>query len=286
MRRALLATTLGLVLAPAAGSAALPTVPPVVPHLPTRHDTVLSTKLARLARGYDGWAAVWVENLKTGSWASWNADSAFPAASTVKIAVMAEGIRRFGFGASSPIDGDLRAIGEWSDNDAANDIYARVGGMTPIDAALHRLGMFSSTFPGPYRDTAAAGKRDDPDPPNSFHTRLTTARDLGRALFRLQAAAAGQRWAIRDTELTQADARAELGYLSLDEDSEGLLTVPAGVPHAEKDGWLDDTHNSAAIVYLRRGARIVVVLTYRPEVTLDASRAFGTAVSKLALADG
>jgi beta-lactamase class A len=268
---------------------------PLIPHLPTREDPRLAGALARLGSSFHGWAGIYVEDLGTGTYAGWNENASFPAASTVKLGVIAEGIRRFGFGPGSRIDGDLRAIGQWSSNEATNRVFALIGGVGPTEEALRRLGMFSSTYPGPYlldddekplhkprKGVRSPAAVPSPSPPPRSHTRVTTARDLARALFRLQAAAGGQRWAIRATELSAPAARAALGYLALAGPGTSLLTFPAGTRHAEKDGWLDDTRATAAIAYLRRGARIVVVLLYRPGVGEAEARELGSSVSKLA----
>jgi Beta-lactamase enzyme family len=255
-------------------------LPALVPHLPTREDAQQRGRLARLGRAFDGWCALFVEDLRTGRYAGWNADARFPAASTVKLGVLAEGIRRFGFGPRSPIDYDLRQLGSWSSNLAANRIYELVGGGVPVAAALARLGMWSSTYPGTYRIGTGAG--DVVEPPPLATIRVTTARDLARGLFRLQAAAAGQNWAARETALTPAEARAALGYLALALRGKSLLTFPSGVRAAEKDGWTKDVRASAAVVYLKGGAQIVVVLTYRPSLDPHAARVLGGRVSRLA----
>ena len=285
---------MGLVVALVAGSATSahsvvpspPLLPRTVPHLPRHEDGALEESLESLGESFDGWAAIWVQDLRTGSYAGWNADASFPAASTVKIAAMAEGIRKFGFGPESPIESDLLAIGSWSSNDAANHIFNLVGGRKPTEAALLRLGMFSSTYPLAYEVPAPVRKkasaRNAPNPPPHNHTRVTTARDLARAFFRLQAAAAGQSYAIKDIELSSDAARAELGFLALDRDDSKLLTFPTGARVAEKDGWLDDVRNTAALVFLPSGPKIVVVLTYRPGLRLSESQALGAEVSKLA----
>jgi beta-lactamase class A len=272
-----------------------PVVPRLAPRLPAHEDRSLATALARLASSFDGWAGLFVEDLTTGAYAGWNEEARFPAASTVKLGVIVEGIRRFGFGPGSPIDGDLRAIGQWSSNAAANRVFALVGGVDPTEQALQRLGMFASTYPGPYAEepeddapptpkkpARAPAAVPSPNPPPPAHNRVTTARDLARALFRLQAAAAGQRWAMRATELSAPEARAALGYLTLASPTTSLLAFPAGARHAEKDGWLDDVRATAAIAYLRRGARIVVVLIYRPGVSDAAAHALGRSISTLA----
>ncbi|HVS86134.1 MAG TPA: serine hydrolase [Gaiellaceae bacterium] len=279
---------LGAMVALLPGAARGATLPRVAPHLPTREDPALAAALARIGSAYPGQAGIFVEDLRTGTFAGWNEDAQLPAASTVKIGLVAEGIRRFGFGAASPIDRDLREIGEFSSNVAANDVFARVGGREPTEAALRRLGMFSSTFPEPYQLSPA----EQPKKPKAKkarktsavggHTRVTTARDLARALFRLQSAAAGERWATADTELAPAQARAALGYLSLAVPENSLLSFPAGWTHAEKDGWLDDLRATAAIAFHGGDARIVVVVAYRPGVTLAEARALGAQVSRAA----
>lgn len=292
-RALLLALALVLAATPAAAGradgGALPAVPLLTPHLPTRADPRLAAGLSLLGSAYGGWAGLFVEDLGTGAYAGWNERAAFPAASTVKLGVIAEGIRRFGFGPGSPIDGDLRAIGEWSSNTAANHIFELVGGVGPTEAALHRLGMFDSTYPGLYADEPKRGtqaRAGEPTPPPQHHTRVTTARDLARALFRLQAAAADQSWAIAQTELSAPEARAALGYLALADPGPSLLEFPPGTRHAEKDGWIDDVRASAAIVYAKRGARIVVVLADRPGITQGEARALGREVSRLAYSSG
>jgi hypothetical protein len=145
--------------------------------------------------------------------------------------------------------------------------------------------MFASTYPGPYAeedDTRTTAALPAPSPPPRIHNRVTTARDLARALFRLEAAAAHQRWAVRTTGLSSPAARAVLGYLALARPGASLLAYPNGARHVEKDGWLDDTRATAAIAYLRRGARIVVVLAYRPGIAQSEARELGRRVSAIA----
>jgi len=263
----------------------LPRLPATVPHLPTRTDEGLRAALERLGKGYQGWAAFWVADLRTGRSAGWNSDARFPAASLVKLGVLAEGIRRFGYGPRSPIDYDLRQLGSWSSNLAANRIVALVGGESAVSGALERLGMWSSTYPGPYRvgTSAGASPEDAPKPPPLQTWRTTTARDLGRAFVRLQAAAAGERWAISKLGLDRNGARAALGYLALAWRGSSLLELPPGTPVAEKDGWTSDVRGSAAIAYLPSGPRVVVVLVHRPGISAGEARRLGEQVSRLAL---
>jgi beta-lactamase class A len=236
-------------------------------------DVQVATGLARLGRSYGGWAAFWYHDLRTGSWAGWNAGAKFPAASTVKLGVIAAALRRWPQPERSPVWYDLRQLAGWSSNLAANRIVRKLGGERVVQAALRRLGAYASTYPGPYRAGTAA-VADAPKPPPHGHWRVTTAHDLGRMLYALQAAAAGNRYVQRQTGLSRRAA--ELG-LALLVDAHptgahaGLVRPYVRGTVARKEGWLSDMRGTAAIVY-GASPRIVVVLTYRPRLTLAESR--------------
>jgi beta-lactamase class A len=241
--------------------ATLPQVPDPRAHPAGAPDAALAARLEQLGRSFDGWAAFWVHDLRSGRTAGWNSDARFPAASTVKLAVLDAALRRFG-GPGSRVDYDLRQLGAWSSNLAANRLYELVGaGAT--SRSLDRLGMHASTYTGPYR---AGTSFDAPKPPPHEHTRVTTAHDLGRALFRLQ-----------------RSYRVALRYLLLDWPGSSILRggFPAGTAVAEKDGWISDMRGSAAIAYLPSGPKIVVVLTYKPELDARAARTLGEQVARL-----
>jgi len=223
-------------------------------------DATLDRKLTALARRLDGWAGIWVHDLRSGRFAGVNEQLRFPAASTVKLGALAAALRT----SEVPQRGrwwyDARQIGAWSSNLAANRILSGLGSAA-VHESLRRLGMTSSTYPGPYRATTAVGA-----PPPGHHSRVTTARDLGRALYRLHAGAQGDRRVLRLLGLSRTQAQAGLRILlSAQRASEnlGLLRPWLGAtPVAEKNGWLSDTLTTAAIVYGRRGPVIVVVEAY------------------------
>jgi hypothetical protein len=139
--------------------------------------------------------------------------------------------------------------------------------------------MTSSTYPGSYR--ATTGWRPRPPGP---HTRVTTARDLGRALHRLHAGAHGDPRTLRHLGLTRRQAILGLRVLASAqpvEDNAGLFRpwLPRG-PVVEKNGWLSDTRTSAAIVYRGGRATIVVVELFRPGVTYAEAKRLGRRVLK------
>lgn len=247
-------------------------------------DGALSRRLGALGRSFDGWAGFWVHDLATGRTARWNSDARFPAASTVKLGVIAAALRRFGPRPErSAAWYDLRQLAGWSSNLAANRLVTQLGGTAPVERELRRLGMWSSTYPGPYR--AGSAVRDAPKPPPQAHWRVTTAHDLGRALWRLQAGAFGNRYAQSLTGLTRHESELALRLLlSADPRGENAgLVRPSfpGTPIAQKNGWISDTRATAAILYLPRGPRIAVVIAYRPEIGTRSARRLGARFAHL-----
>jgi beta-lactamase class A len=238
---------------------------------PRRPDATLARRLAVAAMRFDGAAGIWVHDLGTGRYAGYEADTRFAAASTVKLGVLVAALRASPRPERSPWWYDVRQLGFWSSNLAANRIAARLG-YAAVGDALRRLGMTASTYPGPYRATTAV------HPPGP-HTRVTTARDLGRALYRLHAGAHGDPRALRLLGLGRRQAAVALRVLASAQpvaDNAGLLRpwLPdAGF--AEKHGWLSDTRTTAAVVYRRGGATIIVVEAYRPGLTLREARRLG-----------
>ena len=244
-------------------------------------DAELARRLEALGRGFDGWAGLWVHDLTTGATAGWNSDARFPAASTVKLALVASALRRYGPRPERTSAWyELVQLTGWSSNLATNRL-ARVIGNAGITAGLRRLGMVHSTYPGPYR--VGTTVLDAPKPPPHSHWRVTTPRDLGRALYTLHAAAAGNRYVQRRSGLSRHEARlavALLGSSSTAGDNAGLVRpfVPASTVVAQKNGWISDTRITAAIVYAPSAPKIVVVAAYRPRLAAAPARDLGRSV--------
>jgi beta-lactamase class A len=241
---------------------------------PRRPDPALARRLAAAAATANGAVGIWVQELGSGRFAAHQADSRFAAASTVKLGALVAALAAAPRPERSRWWYDVRQIGFWSSNLAANRIAQQLG-YPAVAGGLRRLGMTSSTYPGPYR--ATTGYR-----PPGPHTRVTTARDLGRALHRLHAAAHGNAVALNRLGLTLQQAIAALRVLASAQpvrDNAGLLRPwLAGATVAEKNGWLSDTRTTAAIVYRGGRATIVVVELYRPGVTAAEARRLGRRV--------
>ena len=177
----------------------------------------------------------------------------------------------------SALDYELRAMTAWSSNLATNLLVGRFGAAA-AQAALRRAGAYRSTFPQGYRvGTALADVQAQPP---FISGRVTAARDLGRILYVLHGCALGNVPALRATGLDRARCGYALRLLLASElrgNNVGLIRpfVSEKTPVAQKNGWLHDARHTAAIVYGARGPRIVVVLTYAPNLRLSTARALG-----------
>ncbi len=238
---------------------------------PRRPDAGLARRLATAAAKVDGAVGVWVHDLGSGRYAAYQADSHFAAASTVKIGALVAGLRVSPNPERSRWWYDVRQIGFWSSNLAANRIAGRLG-YDAIGDGLRGLGMTSSTYPGPYRATTAWR-------PPGAHTRVTTAHDLGRALYRLHAGAHGDARVLRLLGLTRRQAVAALRVLASAQpvgDNAGLLQPwLRSATVVQKNGWLSDTRTTAAIVHKGGRATIVVVEVYRPGIEYVEAKKLG-----------
>ncbi len=245
----------------------LPALPPLTKAAaPRATDLRVAQRLRTLGRSFPGYAAIWAHDLGTGRTAGWNSDARFPAASTVKLGVLLAALRWY---PAPSWEYDLRALTGWSSNLAANRLLPLVGGTRAVEAALHRAGATRSTYPQGFRVGTSVRLLDVQAEPPRVSGRVTTAHDLGRILYSLHARA------LRNVPA----ARHALSLLLASEptgNNVGLLRpwLP-GVPIAQKNGWLHDARHTAAVVYFRGGPKIVVILTYAPNLQLARARALG-----------
>jgi hypothetical protein len=258
-------------------------------------DARLAETFGTLGARFPGYAALWAQDLGTGRTAGWNSDAPFPAASTVKLGVLVAALRRYGprpeRSRAWPL---IRDLAVWSSNDASNELLVLLGGSEARGAriaqeTMHRMGATSSTFTGNYRLGTSRGTSplgDAPRPLPILTFRRTTAHDLGRMLYELHAASVGNGLALRRTGLNRHEARVGLGLLlsSVSTGQNAGLFRPAvgsRLPLAQKQGWTTKIRHTAAIAYGPAGPRIVVVLTYAPNLDARASAVLGRRVVSL-----
>lgn len=277
-------------LLPASGAVARPA---------SRRAAGLQRAIERIAGRHPGVNAIWVQRLVGGTAAGWNADAEFPAASLVKLPLAVGAVMRMGSRPwTHPSWSDVVSVLRRSDDRAANRLVDTLGsgcGGGPDAAAadgLRRLGARQSTYPGCYLIEDELQPRL-PDggvvSAPTWSNRHTTARDMGRMLFALQASAVPTPAGRRHTGIDPLRARLLLGLL-LTADQAGANAslfsggLPPGTPIAEKNGWRKEEQHGAAIVYTRRGPVIMVVLTQRAgRADLADARAIGAEVARAAV---
>ncbi|HSK15963.1 MAG TPA: serine hydrolase [Gaiellaceae bacterium] len=239
-------------------------------------DRKLARRVRALARDFRGTAAVYVQDLSTGRGAAWNARAKFPAASTLKLAIAVEALRRERGRPSSgsQLDSLLRAMLVHSDNEAANRLLVRIGGSTSggsasVNALLRSLGIRESHLYGGYgTTTVAAAGRPIPlrvnEQPSFGVGKHTTAWDLARLHRFVHLATRGLGPLPRTSgSFGRADARYLVWILARVSDPGKLdRFLPRATTVTHKAGWLRQARHDAGIVFWQEGSFVAAVLTW------------------------
>ena len=168
------------------------------PRAPPRRsfeDPQLARDIRALAARFPGTCAIFVQDLRTGAGAAWNARAEFPAASTLKVGIAIEVLRalRGRPTAGGHLDRLLRKAIIPSDDKAANDLLTWLGGSTSggsarVNATFRALGLTDTEMYGGY--IVPSGEiplRTDAQP--RFVGKRTSAWDFARLLRYLHEAA-------------------------------------------------------------------------------------------------
>jgi hypothetical protein len=247
-------------------------------------DSGLARRLRRLALGFRGISAVFVQDLRTGRGAAWNARARFPAASTLKLGIALELLRVLG---SQPrpdtrLGELLRKMIVYSDNGAANALLtwlggSQSGGAARVNASMRALGLVESHMYGGYILGTSANRaiplRVESQPAFGVG-KYTTAWDLARFHELLHLASAGRgRMMTLSGSFTPADAR-HLLYLLVHVRDPGKLDryiADQGVSVPHKSGWITHARHDSGIVYWARGSFAVTVMTWNGAVEVGPS---------------
>jgi beta-lactamase class A len=242
------------------------------------------------------YSAAWIRDLATGGTAAYNAGARFPAASTIKLAILLGVLARDD---SDPIRSSSwvleRALVLNSSNSAANVLIPRAGGPAVVDALAASLGA-TATFtccpyllePGEHAYATAHFQRR-PLPPLTVAAqptfpccKYTTAHDLGTLLVSLTLAASGHGPARRHG-ITAREARVVL-WLLIHAGYPGLVRPAVAFPVGHKAGWLPDMQHDAALVFTPRGTLVAVFMNYASGgVSYARTRAAAGDIVRLAL---
>jgi beta-lactamase class A len=229
----------------------------------------------RILGRYGGTAGVYVQDLRTGRGAAWNARARFPAASTLKLAIAVTVLRSLdGKPAErTPVAGLLGKMLVLSDNAAANALEVWLAGSTAagsqrVDETMRALGLNDSLMYGGYevRRPAAAPApipiRVESQP--SFGVgKYTTAWDLARLARSVYLAAAGKGPLVR-LGVSGSEARYLLWLLAQVTDR-GKLDRFFGVGPIvmHKAGWLSGARHDSGVIAYYGGAYVATVMTWR-----------------------
>ena len=268
-----------------------------IPPLRGYEDAALSRRVRATARGFPGASAIFVQDLQTGAGAAWNARARFPGASTLKLAIAVELLREL---RGVPRPGSRLAALLWrilvhSDDRSANELLEVIGGSTSggssrVNSMMRALGLADSDMYGGYLIEDSLMRRAIPleivSRP-SFVGKATTAWDLAR-LERALHLAAGARgalvWRFRGA-FTPSDARYLLYLLAHARTRGGLNAVRGGgVTLLHKAGWTTKVRHDTGLLYSRRGAFVVTVLTWNGNGVGSASDLLATRIARAAAA--
>lgn len=242
---------------------------------PSLEDRPLARKVRRLARAFPGTAAVYVQDIRTGRGAAWNARARFPAASTLKLPIALEVLSRLD---GRPADGSsldrlLWRMLVYSDNAAANSLLVWIGGSTSggaarVNALMRSLRVNDSLMYGGYQVVPTAAGQPIPVRVNRQPAigigKYTTAWDLARLHRYLHMAARRLGPLPRAPgSFGRADARYLLWMLGNVVDRGKIdRFLPSSTAVLHKAGWLRQARHDAGVVYWRGGGFVVAVMTW------------------------
>jgi hypothetical protein len=240
-------------------------------------DRRLQRHVRSLVDAFPGTSAVYVQDLRTGRGAAWNARARFMGASTLKLGIAIEVLRVLG-GKPAPesrIGTLFRRMLVFSDNAAANDLQVWLGGgsifagSAKVTATMRSLGLNDTYINGGYL-LGTADRLPIPltvnEQPSYYSTgKYTSAWDLARIHMFLHRGAGGQGPLLGLTgRFTSSDARYMLWTLAHVQDPGKLdryIGAEPGVSLLHKAGWISVARHDSGLVYWKSGGFVAVVMT-------------------------
>jgi hypothetical protein len=264
-----------------------------------QRDAYLSGQIRSLVRAFPGTAAVYVQDLRTGRGAAWNARARFQAASTLKLGIAIEVLRVLGH---KPRSGTTLARLFWkmlvySDNQAANDLAAWLGGgsvdvgAARVNATLEALHLRDTHIRGGYvigtATTTPIPLRVESQPPYYPGWKHTSAWDLTRIHRFLHRASVGRGPLVRlPGRFTASDGRHVLYVLAHVVDPgkiDRYIGSRPGVAVLHKAGWILHERHDSGLVFWRGGGFVVTVMTWNGVRAGVASDVLAGQVAQIAL---
>jgi beta-lactamase class A len=247
------------------------TAKPRAPPRRSNEDARLARTIRGLARGFPGVCGIFVQDLRTGAGAAWNARAEFPAASTLKVAIALQVLiaHRGRPQTSSRVDRLLRRMLIPSFDKPANELLTWLGGSTSggsakVNATLRTLGLHDTEMYGGYIVPARVPIPVRVNQQPSFIGKRTTAWDFGRLLRYIHLAAEGRGLLARRFRgsFVPADARFLLYLIAHARPNWLGGRLPGGTAVVHKPGWIKVARHDGGLVYSPRGPFVVVVMTW------------------------
>jgi beta-lactamase class A len=240
-------------------------------------DRRLQGDVDRLVAGMHATSGVYVQHLVTGCGAASNADAQFPAASTLKAAILVDAVRR---GRAADLRSTLDRMVIDSDDVAANSVLASIGGGSgdagarSVTDTLHALGLNRSLVRRPYivEDSRQPLTIRTDRAPALFTNFITTPYELARLMVAIHRGAVG-RGGVARLGIGAVAARAELLARLLDvrDRSKLVAGLPSSVPVAHKTGYTEQVKHDGGVVYLRSGPVVAAAMTWSASGVGDAT---------------
>ena len=238
-------------------------------------DPVLARTVGSLVRRHGGTSGLYVQDLRTGRGAAWNARARFPAASTLKLAIAVTVLRALDGKPDSGtrLDDLLEAMVVRSDNASANELEVWLAGSTAAGSArvnetMRALGLNDSLMYGGY-ETPRTPAAATPIPirvesqPTFGVGKYTTAWDLARLARAVYLAAAGK-GPLLELGVSGSEARYLLWLLARVHDRGKLdRFLDGGGVLMHKAGWLPEARHDSGVVAFAGGAYVASVMTWR-----------------------
>ena len=157
-----------------------------IPALRGYEDAALASTTRALARRFPGVCGFFVQDLRTGAGAAWNARARFPAASTLKLAIAVELMRSL---REIPAPGSRLAALLWrmlvySDDRSANELLTAIGGSTSggstrVNSMMRAVNLADSEMYGGYLVEARSHAGRSRSRSSAAHTSSASTRPRG-----------------------------------------------------------------------------------------------------------
>ncbi len=246
--------------------------------IPGYVDERLQADVNRLVAGMPAVSGVYVQHLVTGCGASSNADAQFPAASTLKAAILIDVVRR---GRQAELRPVLDRMILDSDDRAANIVLAALGGgsgtagAASVTDTLHALGLGRSLVRRPYiiEDARRPLPVTTTASPALFTNFITTPFELARLMVAIHRGAVGGGGGTARIGIASRTARAEILARLLDvrDRSKLVAGLPSAVPVAHKTGYTEQVKHDGGVIYLRSGPVVAAAMTWSASGVGDAT---------------